>query len=75
VTFRPPNALAVDWAAMSTGEDWLWRPVLRGLVGAEQIDGTTLDLNFFADLNEALDVEAQNSYLAEMAMRERAGDG
>lgn len=60
---------------MSTGEDWLWRPVLRGLVSAEQIDGTDLDLNFFADLNEALDVEAQNSYLAEMAMRERAGNG
>jgi hypothetical protein len=60
---------------MSTGEDWLWRPVIRGLISAEHIDGTTLDLNFFADVNEALDVEAQNNHLAEMAMRERQNNG
>lgn len=50
----------MTWAAMSTGEDWLFRPVLAGLLKAESLLSTEIDLNYVADLNEALDVQAEN---------------
>lgn len=45
---------------MSTGEDWLFRPVLAGLLRAESLLNTEIDLNYVADLNEAIDVQAEN---------------
>lgn len=41
-------------------EDWLFRPVLRNVLSAEQLMGTEIDLEFIGLLNEALDVEDEN---------------
>lgn len=38
------------------------RPVLRGLVKAESLLDGTVDLAFIALLNEALDVEQENTH-------------
>lgn len=43
-------------------EDWLLRPVLRGLCKYESLVDGTLSLADLALLNEALDVEAENQY-------------
>lgn len=52
-------------------EDWLFRPVLRGLIKAESLIDGTVDLAFIALLNEALDVEQENT----MRARKAAQDG
>ena len=41
-------------------EDWLVRPVLRGLCKYESLKDGALDLEDVAILNEALDVEQEN---------------
>lgn len=43
-------------------EDWLLRPVLRGLCKYESLKDGTLDLNDVSLLNELMDVEAENDY-------------
>jgi len=45
---------------MSNGEDWIMRPILRGLCKYESLHDTSLDLTDFARMNEALDVEQEN---------------
>jgi hypothetical protein len=50
-------------------EDWVMRPVLRNLIRAESLLDGSVDLNYIALLNEALDVEAENRYRLEKAMR------
>lgn len=45
---------------MTSGEDWLLRPVLAGLCRFESLTDGTLSLADVADLNEALDVRAEN---------------
>jgi len=45
---------------MASGEDWLLRPVLRGLCKYESLLDGTLRLVDISKLNEALDVEAEN---------------
>lgn len=45
---------------MAEGEDWLMRPVLRGLIGYEALLDPKFDLEDFVFLNEALDVEGEN---------------
>ncbi len=45
---------------MSGGEDWLMRPVLRGLCSYESLKNGALSLYDIALINEALDVEAEN---------------
>lgn len=50
-------------------EDWLMRPVLRQLVRAESLLDGTVDLQYIALLNEALDVEAENRRRCEEANR------
>lgn len=47
---------------MMEQEDWLLRPVLRGLCKYESLVDGTLTLVDVALLNEALDVEAENAY-------------
>lgn len=42
-------------------EDWLFRPVLRGLIKAESLKDGSVDLAYIALLNEALDVEQENT--------------
>lgn len=45
---------------MASGEDWLLRPVLRGLCKYESLLSGELTLFDFAKMNEALDVENEN---------------
>lgn len=50
-------------------EDWLMRPVLRGLIRAESLLDGSIDLEFIALLNEALDVETENRLRLEKALK------
>lgn len=50
----------VSWVAMGNEEDWVMRPCLRGLCKYESLKDGTLDLADVAQMNEALDVEAEN---------------
>lgn len=58
---------------MAGGEDWLMRPILRGLCDYSELNHTNLDLCDFAMMNDALDVEAENK-LKSMELREN-GNG
>ncbi|MEX5443426.1 hypothetical protein WCE14_08665 [Acinetobacter schindleri] len=55
---------------MPEGEDWLLRPVIKGMCKFESLKDGTLDLADIALMNDALDVVADNEYLIEEA-RER----
>jgi hypothetical protein len=54
---------------MADGEDYLWRPVMRGLLTADKLLGTQLDLAFIAMCNEAIDVEIENKARTESWLR------
>jgi hypothetical protein len=54
-------------ASMSSGDDFLWRPVLNGLMRAESLKDGSVDLYDIAEANEALDVREEN------IRRERGG--
>jgi hypothetical protein len=58
---------------MSGGEDWVMRPVLRGMVSLESIFEVNgpLDLHAMAIANEALDVEAANNAIVEDHIRKQ----
>lgn len=45
---------------MAHGEDWLFRPVLAGLIKGESLIDGSVDLAYLALLNEALDVQQEN---------------
>jgi hypothetical protein len=45
---------------MASGEDWVMRPVLRGLCRYESLIDGTVDLFDVARMNEALDVHDEN---------------
>jgi hypothetical protein len=51
-----------DFVAMVDHEDWVLRPVLRGLCKYESLLDGTLTLEDVDLLNEALDVEAENHF-------------
>lgn len=57
---------------MAEDEDWLLRPVLRGLMKAESLLDPSVDLAFIALLNEALDVEQENTYRAHLHALEKS---
>lgn len=40
--------------------DFLWRPVLRGMVKVESLMDGSIDLCMVAQMNEAMDVEEEN---------------
>ena len=46
-------------------EDWLFRPVFRGLIKGESLIDGTVDLHYIALLNEGIDVEQDNQFKAE----------
>lgn len=50
---------------MAQGEDWLFRPVMRGMLRAESLLDRSVDLEFIALLNEAIDVEQENTHRAQ----------
>lgn len=58
---------------MAEGEDWLLRPVFRGLLKGESLVDGTVDLEYVALLNEALDVEAENLLRRKKAMEKPHG--
>lgn len=45
---------------MMSGEDWLLRPVMRGMCKYESLKDGTLNLSDIANMNEAIDVEEEN---------------
>lgn len=48
---------------MNDKEDWLLRPVLRGLCKYESLLNGAINIVDIAKMNEALDVEAYNNQL------------
>jgi hypothetical protein len=56
----------VKWVSLPDGEDWLLRPVLRGMCKYESLIDCTLSLADVALMNDALDVQEEN----EMRYRE-----
>lgn len=46
---------------MQGEEDWLFRPVLRGMFSADRLLDGSIDLEFIALCNEAIDVEIENA--------------
>lgn len=54
---------------MSSGEDWLMRPVVNQMCRYESLRDGTLDLEDFANMNECLDVVAENDRRAMAAAR------
>ena len=46
---------------MPEGDDFLMRPVLRGLIRYESLTDGTLDLCDIARLNDAIDIQDENS--------------
>lgn len=56
--------------------DWLLRPVIAGMCRYESLVDGTLTMVDISIMNDALDVRADNEYLAdEAAERERANHG
>ena len=55
---------------MASGEDWLLRPVLAGLCKFESIVNGTLDLEAIAVLNDALDVQTENTERLQRAVKQ-----
>lgn len=45
---------------MGEGLDWLYRPVVAGMCKYESLIDGTLDLFDIAEMNDALDVQAEN---------------
>lgn len=51
----------MNFVRMGNDEDWLLRPIMRGLCRYESLKDGTLDLADFAVLNQAIDVESENA--------------
>lgn len=54
------SLVAIVPAVMAQEEDWLFRPVMRGLIRGESLLDGAVDLEYVALLNEAIDVEREN---------------
>ena len=52
---------------MAEDEDWVFRPVLAGLIKGESLVDGSVDLAYIALLNEALDVQQENQFRARKA--------
>lgn len=52
------------WASLPGGEDWLLRPVVRGMCQYESLKNGALDLADVALMNDALDVLEENQEIA-----------
>ncbi|WP_427183527.1 DUF6889 family protein [Bordetella bronchialis] len=52
------------WASLPGGEDWLLRPVIRGLCRYESLKDGAVDLADVALMNDALDVMEENQGIA-----------
>lgn len=56
---------------MAEGEDWLMRPILRGLCRYESLLDPSFDLADFILMNEALDVEGENQLRMKDALQRK----
>lgn len=55
-------------------EDWLFRPIMRGMLQADRLIDGSVDLEFISLLNEAISVEQENNRRVERAaQRKRTG--
>ena len=54
------DALAHEFAQMSSGEDWLMQPVLAGMCQYESYKTGTIDLADVARMNDALAISSYN---------------
>ena len=50
----------MKWVSLPSGEDWLWRPVAKGMCKYESVIDGTLSLADIATMNDVLDCEAEN---------------
>lgn len=57
---------------MQEDEDFLMRPVMRGLISYTDLHGNTLTLEDFLRMNEAIAVEGENNARAALARRREA---
>lgn len=60
----------VSFISMIEEEDWLFRPVLRGLIKAESLKDKSIDLAYIALLNEVIDVEVENTARINLARKQ-----
>lgn len=60
--------------SMHDGEDFLFRPVMRGMFTADRLvePGGRVDLAFVALCNEAIDIEQENQLRARKAAERKA---
>ena len=65
------GGLKYEPVAMPDNEDWLFRPVIRGLCKAESLYDGTLRIERIAKLNDALDVNDENEARARKAAEKR----
>jgi len=54
-------------------EDWLFRPVLRGMIKGESLVNGEVDLAYIAMLNEAIDVELENQHRYRAHLKSKEG--
>ena len=71
--FKPTPSTLPKYEAVSmpNGEDWLFRPVLRGLCKLESLYDGTLRIEHLAKANDALDVEVENQARAYKAAEKK----
>lgn len=55
---------------MSTEEDWLLRPVRKGMCHYESLLDGTLSLDDIATMNDCLDVDYENEFRLQEAMKD-----
>jgi hypothetical protein len=56
--------------SLPTGEDWILRPVMNGLIKYESLLDGTLSIDDVALLNDALDVKQENEERYSEAMKD-----
>lgn len=59
----------VELVSMMEKEDWIMRPVLRGMCKMESLLDGTVGLLEVSIMNEALDVESENRSMIEKRLR------
>jgi len=56
---------------MPEGDDWLMRPVMKGLCSYESLKNGALDICDIARMNDAIDVQLENDYRIAQANKDK----
>jgi hypothetical protein len=56
---------------MATEADWLMRPVKQGMCRYESLLDGTVDLADIAEMNDCLDVDTENEFRLQEALKEQ----